>query len=332
MNKKCINILFVLMMCFSLAGNAFAASKVLLLPFAVNAQGKNTVQASLDELFTNSLRKSGLQVVKRNIQVGDVASARAAARNAGADYALYGTYNQVGESFDLDMRFVTAKNGVSRSISKQGAHLLMLSSVVDDSVKTVNMSMRSKGGIQDIVVRGTLLIDPERIKNVLVSRIGDTVDAEKLDEDIRAVWAMGYFNDVTAYVDNNDVLIVDVVEKPRINAIRVLGDDAVSEEDALGAIQTQPGKVLNEKTIINDLEIIKELYRKQGYYLVDTKYNIQPTENKKGANLIINVEAGNKLYVKEVNMIGVDEDMQDELRKVTKIRKSRAVSSAFTWR
>ena len=64
MNKKCINILFVLMMCFSLAGNAFAASKVLLLPFAVNAQGKNTVQASLDELFTNSLRKSGLQVVK----------------------------------------------------------------------------------------------------------------------------------------------------------------------------------------------------------------------------------------------------------------------------
>lgn len=327
MNKKCINILFVLMMCFSLAGNAFAASKVLLLPFAVNAQGKNTVQASLDELFTNSLRKSGLQVVKRNIQVGDVASARAAARNAGADYALYGTYNQVGESFDLDMRFVTAKNGVSRSISKQGAHLLMLSSVVDDSVKTVNMSMRSKGGIQDIVVRGTLLIDPERIKNVLVSRIGDTVDAEKLDEDIRAVWAMGYFNDVTAYVDNNDVLIVDVVEKPRINAIRVLGDDAVSEEDALGAIQTQPGKVLNEKTIINDLEIIKELYRKQGYYLVDTKYNIQPTENKKGANLIINVEAGNKLYVKEVNMIGVDEDMQDELRKVTKIRKHHM----FSW-
>ena len=95
----------------------------------------------------------------------------------------------------------------------------------------------------------------------MVSRIGDTADAEKLDEDIRAVWAMGYFNDVTAYVDNNDVLIVDVVEKPRINAIRVLGDDAVSEEDALGAIQTQPGKVLNEKAIINDLEIIKELYR-----------------------------------------------------------------------
>lgn len=138
---------------------------------------------------------------------------------------------------------------------------------------------------------------------------------------------MGYFNDVTAYVDNNDVLIVDVVEKPRINAIRVLGDDAVSEEDALGAIQTQPGKVLNEKAIINDLEIIKELYRKQGYYLVEAKYNIQPTENKKGANLIINVEAGNKLYVKEVNMIGVDEDMQDELRKVTKIRKHHM----FSW-
>lgn len=182
------------------------------------------------------------------------------------------------------------------------------------------------GKIQDIVVRGTLLIDPERVKNALVTHIGDAVDNDSLDEDIRAVWAMGYFNDVTAHMEGN-TLIVNVVEKQRINAIRVLGDDDVSEEDSLGAITTQPGTVLNEKTLSNDLEVIKELYRKQGYYLVEAKYDIQPLESNRGANLIITVDAGKKLYVKEVNMIGVDEDLQDELRDVTKIR----THGMFSW-
>lgn len=327
MNKNCIKIFFTLAFCLILTGNAYAAAKVLLLPFTVNAQGKTTLQSSLDELFADSLRKSGLQVVKRNVIVTDSASARAAAKNAGAEYALFGTYSQIGESFSLDMRFVEAKSDMSRPITKQGSNLLMLNAVVEDSVKTINTSIKHKGGIQDIVVRGTVLIDPERVKNAMVSRVGEKVNAEKLDEDIRSVWAMGYFQDVSAYMENNDVLVVEVVEKPRINAIRVLGSDAVSEEDAIGAMSTQVGSVLNEKNLVSDIEIIKELYRKKGYYLVEVSYEIQPSMNNQGANLVINVESGNKLYVKEVNMIGVDEDMQDQLRKVTKIR----THNIFSW-
>lgn len=327
MNKNCIKIFFILAFCLILTGNAYAATKVLLLPFTVNAQGKTTIQSSLDELFTDSLRKSGLQVVKRNVKVTDSASARAAANSAGADYALFGTYSQIGESFSLDMRFVEAKSDMSRPITKQGSNLLMLNAVVDDTVKAVNASINHKGGIQDIVVRGTVLIDPERVKNAMVSRVGEKVNAEKLDEDIRSVWALGYFQDVTAYIENNDVLVVEVVEKPRINVIRILGSDAVSEEDVIGAMSTQVGNVLNEKNLIGDLEIIKELYRKKAYYLVEVNYEVQPAVNNQGANLVINVESGNKLYVKEVNMIGVDEDMQDQLRKVTKIR----THNIFSW-
>lgn len=326
MNRKWLNIILTLVFCFSAAGNALAA-KVLLLPFTVNAQGKSTLQKSLEELFTDSLRKSGLQVVKRNAAAADSAAARSLARNAGADYALFGTYSQIGESFNLDMRFVEAKSDMSRPISKQGSNLLMLNSVVEDAVRTMKTSIGHKGGIQAIDVRGTLLVDPERVKNVMVSRVGDKVNDEKLDEDVRAVWALGYFTDVTVFMESNDVLVVQVEEKPRINAIRVLGSDAVSEEDVLGAMTTQVGSVLNEKNIVNDMEVVKELYRKEAYYLVDVNYEVQPAANNQGANLIINVDAGNKLYVKEVNMIGVDEDMQDELRKVTKIR----THNIFSW-
>lgn len=205
--------------------------------------------------------------------------------------------------------------------------LLLCFSLGANAYAAPRAAVQDKGIIQDIVVRGTLLIDPERVKNALVTHVGDTVDSDQLDEDIRSVWALGYFNDVTAHMEGN-TLIVNVTEKQRINAIRVIAaNDDVSEEDALGAMTTQPGTVLNEKNLSNDLEIIKELYRIQGYYLVETKYDIQPLENNKGANLVIHVNEGNKLYVKEVNMIGVDEDLQDELRDVTRIR----THGMFSW-
>ncbi len=206
--------------------------------------------------------------------------------------------------------------------------LFLCFSLAGNSFAAPKSSAQNTGAVQDIVVRGTVLIDPERVKNALVTHIGETVDNEQLDENIRSVWSMGYFNDVTVFLEGR-TLVVDVVEKQRINAIRVLGDDdeEVGEEDVLGAISTQSGTVLNEKNLSNDLEVIKELYRKQGFYLVDVKYDVHPLENNKGANLVFTVDPGNKLYVKEVNMIGVDEDLQDELRSVTKIR----THGMFSW-
>lgn len=335
MQKKLVKIVFCLLFLTvfavgSCGSEALAATKVLLLPFTVHAQEPKAVSASLDSLFTQNLRKYGIQVVKRNTKVRDVQSARLAARNAGTDYVLYGTYSQIGESFNLDMRFVDARSEMARPISKQGSNLLMLSSVVESAAQNVQSSIKNKGGIQDIVVRGTVLIDKDRVINAMVSQIGEKVNAEKLDEDIRAVWDMGYFDDVTAYLEpgaGGDILVVEVKEKQRINGIRIVGSDAVDEEDVIGAMTTQTGSVLNEKNLINDLEIIKELYRKKAYYLVEVNYETQPVEDNRGVNLIISVDAGNKLYVKEVNMIGVDEDMQDKLRKVTKIRKH----NMFSW-
>ena len=127
--------------------------------------------------------------------------------------------------------------------------LLLCFSLAGNGFAAPKSSAQDKGTVQDIVVRGTMLIDPERVKNALVTHVGDTVDSDQLDEDIRVVWSMGYFNDVTVFLEGR-TLVVDVAEKYRINAVRVMGDeDEVSEEDALGAISTQPGTVLNEKNL-----------------------------------------------------------------------------------
>ena len=122
-------------------------------------------------------------------------------------------------------------------------------------------------------------------------------------EDLQKIWALGFFDDVTTYIENSkigDILVVQVVEKPRINGISVQGSDEVEEKEIIGAMSLQQGNVLNEKMLLDDIEIIKELYRKKGYYLVDIKYNIKPLENNKGVNVVLNVEAGNKLYIKKV--------------------------------
>ncbi len=330
MNKKFVNLVFILTFILIFANNAYAATKVLLLPFNINAQGQTNLSSSIRDLFTTSFKKQNLSVITKNSKASSIANARSLGRSAGSDYVLFGTYSQIGESFVLEMHFVDVKSAMARPLSKRGSNLLSLSSVIDDSAQIFSRSIITKGGIQDIQVKGTVLIDPERIKNAMSSQIGDKVNAEKLDEDLQNIWALGFFDDVTTYLEPSkigDILIVKVVEKPRINGISIQGSDEVDEKEIIGAMSLQQGNVLNEKMLLDDIEIVKELYRKKGYYLVDIKYDIKPLDMNKGVNIILNVDAGNKLYIKQVNMNGVDEDMQDQLRKIIKISEH----NIFSW-
>ena len=81
--------------------------------------------------------------------------------------------------------------------------------------------------------------------------------------------------------------------------------------------------------LVEDLHVVKELYRKEGYYLTEISYSVEKTGSQGGAVLVINVNSGNKLYITQVNMIGVDEKTEKKLRKFTKLRK-RGFFSWFT--
>ena len=194
--------------------------------------------------------------------------------------------------------------------SKQRAKLRGLASTEDTILQV------GKGGVADIEIRGLRLIDPERVKVRLSSRVGGAVDALSADEDLRRIWEMGYFSDARADLEQTPrgpVLVFTVTEKPRIDDVRVEGSDAVSMGDITEAMSSKTGDVLNDRVLADDLQKITELYRKKGYYLADVTYEVQERSGGASAVLLLRVNEGNKLYIKEVSIEGLEQEDPDDL-------------------
>lgn len=324
-----------------------AESRVLVLPFAVNASSAQAQLArDVPSLVRQALEGYGLKVIPTSAgktTVSDATTARSRARSAKANYAVYGSLNQVGEGFSLDMRMVSASSSGVKSFHMEGANLLELQPVVNSLSGQVAMaaeeggSVRSaarsvRGGIADIEVRGLKLIDKDRVLMRVGSRQGEPLDEETVDNDVRNIWDLGYFSDVSADVEPGpagQVLIFTVAEKPRIEEVRVEGSDAVSIGDITEAMSTHTDSVLNEKLLAEDLQKVTDLYHKKGFYLAQVTYDVQPRADGSSAVLVLNVTEGNKLYIKEVAIEGLKEISEDDVKEYLSL-KERGMFSWFT--
>ena len=331
------------------AGLADAAqTRVLVLPFAVNAPSAQAQLArDLPSLVRQGFEARGIAVIPTSASdksaSSTVASAKQRARSARAGYAVYGSLSQVGEHFSLDMQLVPASVSGSRAYHMEGASLLELQPAVNslvgqmvidlDSASPVRTAAKaSRGGIADIQVRGLKFIDKDRVLVRVGSRTGDPVDEDRVDEDVRNIWDLGYFNDVSADVENTGagpVLVFTVVEKPRIEEVRVEGSEAVKIGDITEAMSTHTDSVLNEKVLADDLQKVTDLYHKQGFYLAQVTYEVQPRADGAAAVLVLHVNEGSKLYIKEVAIEGLKEISPDDVKDFLSL-KERGLLSWFT--
>ncbi len=325
-----------------------AEPRVLVLPFAVNAP---TAQAQLARDIPTQVRKGlqnhGITAIPTSASgkspASDVGSARARARSARAGYAVFGSLNQLGEGFSLDMQMVSASSGGSRAYHMEGKNLLELQPVINSLVGQMVMDMEtvspvrtearaSRGGIADIQVRGLKFIDKDRVLVRVGSRTGDALDEDRVDEDVRNIWDLGYFDDVRADVESGStgpVLVFTVSEKPRISEVRVEGSEAVKIDDITEAMSTHTDSVLNEKVLAEDLQKVTDLYHKQGFYLAQVTYEVQSRADGAAAVLVLHVKEGSKLYIKEVAIEGLKEISPDDVKDYLSL-KERGMFSWFT--
>ena len=119
-----------------------------------------------------------------------------------------------------------------------------------------------------IELRGNRLISEDKIMEAVFSKIGDILIEEKVGSDIKAIYSLGYFEDVSASFESyakGTRVIFNVIENPKVSGI-VFDGNYVYKTDALTRImKTKVGEILNFKVLQEDIQNINELYRKDGY-------------------------------------------------------------------
>ncbi|MDD5382330.1 MAG: BamA/TamA family outer membrane protein [Candidatus Margulisbacteria bacterium] len=124
--------------------------------------------------------------------------------------------------------------------------------------------------ITGLEISGNKTVAESEIMNVVFSRVGDSLVQEKIKGDIKAVYAIGYFSDVSvtfeAATGGTKVVFV-VAENPVINDIEIQGNTVYSTAELLALISTKKGEILNFKKMQADIEKINAYYKDSGYIL-----------------------------------------------------------------
>src|SRR5688572_16276123 len=117
--------------------------------------------------------------------------------------------------------------------------------------------------VTGIRTEGLQRISEATLFNVLPVNVGDRLDAQRLREALRAVYATGFFRDVEMRREAPGVLVVVVQESPSIHSFAVSGNKEIKTEDltkSLRNVGLAQGRILNRSTLEDVRQFLTEQY------------------------------------------------------------------------
>jgi outer membrane protein insertion porin family len=164
--------------------------------------------------------------------------------------------------------------------------------------------------IVEVVVKGNRRIEKSAVLNVVKMKAGDTLEGDKTDTDIRAIYKMGHFQNVQVASETSEkgtVLVYVVVEKPIVRSILFEGNKELTTDKLKEALEFKQNSVFSTKDMAKSVTKIKKLYADEGYYLAE----IEPIAVKlevKGSpadmGVTFKITEGKKILIRTIGFDG----------------------------
>jgi outer membrane protein insertion porin family len=174
--------------------------------------------------------------------------------------------------------------------------------------------------IAEIQFRGNRRVESEAMLLEIDSHVGELVTPETLARDLKALWALGYFEDV--YVEGEltsagAVLTFVVKERPTIRKIIVEGNSKVKLDDINEVLDVETNAVLDLGKVKANVEKIKALYTESGFFLAEVDYAVRPVDDQPGkVDVVFVVNEAEEVIVRSVTFVGNKALTDDQLRRV----------------
>jgi len=167
--------------------------------------------------------------------------------------------------------------------------------------------------VKDVKIQGNIRVEEEGIRLHIQARAGDVFDSDVVERDVKAIYRMGFFDDVQAELSNDGVLTYAIKEKPYIKEVKILGNNKVGKEKIETAFGISPRTILDRDKIGEGIEKVKKLYNEQGYVNAKIDYNLAAIENNQ-AVVSVDIDEGARLLVKRITFQGNRAFSESELK------------------
>ncbi|WP_309496987.1 outer membrane protein assembly factor BamA [Sulfurovum sp.] len=184
--------------------------------------------------------------------------------------------------------------------------------------------------ITQIKFVGLAHLSPTVAKEVADIRVGDEMDASKINESLKNFYSQGYFKDV--WVDQQGgVLIYHFDEKVAIANIDVKGYGTGDEGDKLlQGMGLKKGDLYDKRRVKKAKRAIISQLESQGYYDTVVEVTSSPVGESSIA-LVFDVNKGEKITIRKQNFVGAEALDQSEL-EMELANKERDVLGWMPWR
>ncbi|MEA3328828.1 MAG: outer membrane protein assembly factor BamA [Candidatus Omnitrophota bacterium] len=188
-----------------------------------------------------------------------------------------------------------------------------------------SLAQEEKISIIDVEIRGNKLISSSIIMGKIKTKSNDDFDQAILNQDIKRLYATGYFTDVKLeLVDLKDGIkvVFVVIEKPRVAEIIIKGNKAIKTNELTKEMQTAIGNVLDGKLLKEDINQFKRLYKDKGFQLADISYKVELDDLTGEAAVHISIDEEKKVRIKRINIYG---NLVFSDKRILQLMKTRSV-------
>ncbi|MFC1867866.1 outer membrane protein assembly factor BamA [Thermodesulfobacteriota bacterium] len=291
--------------------------KVAVLPFRIHSlEPLDHLKAGLQKMIATRVAEQGYNVINPEVvnrhpmafmPAFETKDIIALGKELDSDWVIHGSLTQIGRKVSLDVKVVDT-SGVKSPFS-----IFMVDDDIDrltDTANRVALSIDNQisGVVQIDTVRvyGNRRIEADAILAVIESRKGERLDQKKLDKDLRAIYKMGYFRDVSIETEdgpNGKIINFKVTEKPSIVAITFKGNKKIQDKKLSEELGIKIYSILDRNEVKQSVNRLMEHYRKEGYYNVEIKEQIKELPNN-AVSLNYVIDDGEKVYITKIEFVG----------------------------
>lgn len=326
--------LLVFLVSFQMA--SAAEQTTIYLPVKINSLDKNDQLAeTMDNAMRDTLAKHDLMMLER-FQAEQMASydgpwppsvtvLKKIAKELEADHLATGSLTLFGSQLSLDIKlFDPLSPSTPTYYTRQAQGMDNLPDLINQIITDIKSYTGRHHIIASIAPKGNKRIDSGAILRKLKSKPGDTYVPSILKDDLKAIFNMGYFDDVQIDVEDGPrgkQVVFILVEKPVIGSITYAGIDELDKEKVEEVVKIKEQSILNPGKVKESTEHIKALYRQEGYYNTEVTPKLS-FPSPESVTLQYVISEGQKIYIKKISFEGNkafdDGDLEDVIETETK--------------
>lgn len=173
--------------------------------------------------------------------------------------------------------------------------------------------------VQDIVVRyrGAKTVDESRILANMLTKVGDPLSTEVVEEDIKSLYLSGEVENVDIFaedVSGGVRLIVEVQTRAQLSEVSFLGNSGISADRLRREIELKVGQPVQDSKLQVAQGQLEELYRKKGFPDVGISYKVDQADSG-FSRVTFMIDEGDKALLRSVRFQGNTQFSEAQLRK-----------------